>query len=88
MRVGRPAIGLMLAAASILFAAYTMFGSFHPWDDEGYMMITVQHMLDGHPLYGDASVPYGPFYYLIKWMIHGVFRVSLCHDSIRITSMK
>ena len=86
-RLERPAIGLMLAAASILFAAYTMFGGFHSWDDEGYMMITVQHLLDGHPLYGDGSVPYGPVYYLMKWVIHGLFRVSLSHDTIRITSI-
>ena len=87
IRVGRSAIALMLAATSILFASYTMFGGFRPWDDEGYMMTTVQHVLDGHPLYGDASVPYGPFYYSIRWVIHGVLRVPLCNDAVRITSI-
>ena len=64
-----------------------MFGGFRTYDDEGYMMTTVQHVLDGHSLYGDAGVAYGPFYYVIKWVIHGVLQIPLSNDAVRITSL-
>jgi hypothetical protein len=40
-----------------------MFTGFHPYDDEGYFLVTLSDYLSGHPLL-TAYVPlYGPFFY-------------------------
>lgn len=78
---------LALAATGVAYTRFFMFSFFPGWDDEGYMMLTVQQMLSGQPLYADASVPYGPFYYLTRWFLHGLCGVPVDHDSFRATAL-
>src|SRR5262249_59012405 len=56
-------------------------------DDKGYLMLGVRHLLDGHRLYDDIPVFYGPLYYLVSWLLHGPLGVPLTHDAVRVTSV-
>ena len=58
-------------AVTGLVAYLDVFSTFWQYDDEGFMMLTVKHFLDGYPLYNEIWTPYGPFYYLYKWVVHG-----------------
>src|SRR2546428_12151962 len=79
-----PVLALVAATAAALAYAYTFtFSQFVPYDDEGYFTVTGQHLLDGHRLYDDVPVPYGPFFYLSRWLIYGALRVPLVTDAVR-----
>ena len=83
-----PVLALVAATAAALAYAYTFtFSQFVPYDDEGYFTVTVQHLLDGHRLYDDVPVPYGPFFYLSRWLIHGALRVPLVTDAVRLITI-
>jgi hypothetical protein len=80
-----------LASALAVAAAYAFYDQFSlfAWtDDEGFAMMTVRHMLDGHRLYDDVMVFYGPGYNFVKWLLHGpVFGIPLTHDNIRLVGI-
>src|SRR5207247_11231719 len=79
-----PVLALVAATAAALAYAYTFtFSQFVPYDDEGYFTVTVQHLLAGHRLYDDVPVPYGPFFYLSRWLIHGPLRLPLVTVAVR-----
>jgi hypothetical protein len=82
--------GLALAAIAALSAAgayYQIFSTFALYDDEGYLMLSIRHVLDGHRLYDEVQAfAYGPLYYRIGWLIHGPLGVPLTHDAVRITA--
>jgi len=91
--VGRPArwvlfavvqAGLLTLTAPLVY--YRIFGALTPYDDEGFMMMTVQHVLDGHRLYDEVLTAYGPLYYLYKWVLHGPFGLPLSHDVVRLNA--
>jgi hypothetical protein len=49
-------------------------------------MLSVRHVLDGHRLYDEVRVAYGPSYYLEKWLVHGALDVPLTHAAVRSTT--
>src|ERR1051326_3931888 len=88
-RMVRPRVAgvvVVLLAVSSAYAVGTMFSCFAPWDDQGFFMMTVQHQLHGVHLYQDDPVIYGPFYYLERWILHGVLGIPLTHDAVRVVA--
>jgi hypothetical protein len=77
---------LLLLVISICAYLY-IFHGFAANDDEGYMMITVRHLLGGRALYDRVPTVYGPFYYFFEWLLHRLLRVPLTNDATRIVSM-
>jgi hypothetical protein len=65
---------------------YETFSIFQRHDDEGYMMMTVKHMLAGHRLYDEVWTLYGPIYFVYKWLVHGLAGLPLTHDVVRLTA--
>jgi hypothetical protein len=57
------------------------------YDDEGYLMISLQGVLDGKQLYSEIYSQYGPFYYQIYSLVFSVLPGSLTHDSNRMVSL-
>jgi len=51
-------------------AYFLMFSHFGFWDDEGYLMETVRSMLQGHRVYDEIYMLYGPFYSWISVFDH------------------
>ncbi len=81
-------LALVVATAAALAYAYTFtFSQFVPYDDEGYFRASVQHLLDGHRLYDDVQLPYGPFFYLSRWLIYGTLHVPLVTDAVRLITI-
>src|SRR5678815_5364088 len=59
------------------------FAQFQAYDDEGYLLVSVQQYLRGLPLYDQIYTQYGPAYYLWQEFLHGLLRVPLTHDATR-----
>ena len=65
------------------FCFYNQFTIFAPYDDEGFLMISIKKFLDGLPLYEQVYTQYGPFYYTVFWLVHAVFDAPLTHNATR-----
>src|SRR5437762_3836015 len=70
----------IVASGSIAFCR--MYSTFPWYDDDGYLLITLRSFLGGHPLYDETYTNYGPFFYLWRFVIHGL-GVPLTHDATR-----
>ncbi|MCY2987924.1 MAG: hypothetical protein NTY19_08695 [Planctomycetota bacterium] len=74
---------VVVGLAGSVFAAARVFCWFSAYDDEGYMLMAVQRLLDGQSLYGDLKTTYGPLYYVYRWLVFGLGHVPLTHDAVR-----
>ncbi len=89
-RFGIP-IGRILAAALVVaailcgvaFACFSAFICIVPYDDEGVVLLFVQHMLDGHAIYDRVNCLYGPFYMFARWLVFGVLHAPVGNDALR-----
>ena len=66
---------------------FLIFSYFPPYDDEGYLMITVKQTLDGGILYDQVYTQYGPVYYIYRWLLSGVFGLPITHDATRLSTL-
>ena len=64
-----------------------VFAQFQGYDDEGYLLITVQQFLQGSPLYDDVYTQYGPAYYLWQQLLHGLIGIPVTHDATRVITV-
>ena len=80
------AFALMLAAGAAV-AFFQIFSLFKEYDDEGYVMISVQSFLDGHRLYDEVYSQYGPSYYLYQGLFHQITGLPVTHDVVRVTTI-
>src|ERR687892_677774 len=78
---------LAVAAASIPVAYAAMFSLFQPYDDEGYLLISLQGHLEGHALYEEGFSQYGPFYYLFNGALFRLLGLEVTHDSGRMLTL-
>src|SRR6188508_2796963 len=67
----------------IAFAFFWMFRQFQGYDDEGYLMVAVQDLLDGRRMYDQVVMVYGPGYFLYRWLLHGLLGLSVTNDVVR-----
>jgi hypothetical protein len=81
------ALAALLLAATAIYACARLFTQFSEYNDEGWMMISVKHFVDGHVLYDEIFTIYGPLYYMIAWLLHAVAGVPLTPDAIRFVSL-
>jgi hypothetical protein len=87
---GWPLFAVVQAGVLTFTAAwvyYMIFSKFTYYDDEGFMMMTVRHVLDGHRPYDEVITAYGPVYYLYKWFLHAVVGLPLSHDVVRLNAL-
>jgi len=85
-KANRPWVWLSCASILLLVAlAYAFYTTFSQTLglDEGYLMITVQSFLEGHPLYDVVFTQYGPVYYVYEWLLHRALSIPLTHDATR-----
>lgn len=75
---------LPLLALSFLAAYFCLFGSFSEWDDEGYIMLSIDQYVRGHHVpYEEVYSQYGPSFFLFNRVIHGFLGVPITSDSVR-----
>ncbi len=73
---------LLVIAAG--FAGYQqIFSVFAPYDDEGYVMISLVGYLQGEPLYDRTFTQYGPAFYAIHGVFHELSQLPVTHDIVR-----
>lgn len=78
---------VLLAAAGTTYAALWTFSTFQIYDDEGYFLVLVKHLLDGRRMYDDVSTVYGPAYLLYRWVLNGLCALPLDTDGVRLTTL-
>jgi hypothetical protein len=71
----------VLTAGACIY--YRMFTGFSRWDDDGYLLIGIRSLLNGHRLYDDVYSQYGPFYYLAYGAAYSLLGQPVSHDAQR-----
>jgi hypothetical protein len=60
-----------------------LFTTWAPYDDEGYVLVTLQHHASGLRLYDDIFTQYGPGFYGIEAMLRAIVPHALTSDNQR-----
>lgn len=64
-----------------------MFSHFGGNDDEGYVLISLRHFLDGHALYSEINTQYGPFFYAVFGTLFKLTGVTVATGSGRLLQL-
>lgn len=64
-----------------------VFTLFPPYDDEGYLMMTVKQFLAGRILYDEIYTQYGAVYYFYKWLLYFPLNIPVTHNITRLTTL-
>jgi hypothetical protein len=86
----RPLTVALFAAVTlwcVYYAVVRSFTAFAEYDDEGYMIVTIRHFLEGHALYDEIYSQYGPFYYLLTGSLFGATTAPVTSETIRIATV-
>jgi hypothetical protein len=78
---------LSVSVATTYYAFFVMFGWFSPYDDEGYLLISLKGYLSGASIYDQVFTQYGPLF-LTLW--GGVFRLiglEVTHEASRLITL-
>ena len=84
---------MLLAASCAVFAAAAfaaherLYSTFMEYDDEGYVLLTLQTYLAGQPLYDKTYSQYGPAFYIVESGLRGLTGLPLTHDATRLKSL-
>ena len=76
-----------LISLAAWFALAQCFTTMPMYDDESYVMLTMQTFFAGHPLYQDTYSQYGPAFYFLQTPIHDWFNVPITHDIVRVKTV-
>ena len=81
--------GQRLLIAGLLVVTGTLgylrlYTSFAPYDDEGYVMVSLQSFIDGKPLYDATYSQYGPGYFFLNSWFHRLTGLPISHDTARL----
>lgn len=75
---------LIAVSALAIFTAFQyLFSTFVGYDDEGYILLSLQSYLSGHPLYDETYSQYGPVFYQIFGAINAFLEVPLTNTFAR-----
>lgn len=69
-----------LVSTAVTYAYCKVFSEFRSYDDQGYLMISLEGFLKGHALYDGVYTQYGPFYYFYQWLVHTLSGQLVSHD--------
>lgn len=87
-RSGLFIVGIILLFCLGGYAGYqTLFSTFASYDDEGYVMISLQSVVNGNALYDETYSQYGPAFFQLKSAIHWVTGQSISHDVVRFQTL-
>jgi hypothetical protein len=81
--------GIALAAflVVLLFAQYALATVFNTYDDEGYMLLSLDHYLQRSHLYTETFSQYGPFYFYVQTAFFRLLQLPVSHDSGRLVAL-
>jgi len=78
-------VGIVFVAfgVGLVFARDYLATTFHPYDDEGYMLLSLKHYLAGEHLYTEVASQYGPFYLFAQATLFRLLSLPVNHDAGR-----
>jgi len=74
---------LIFVAVGGFFGYQQLFSTFASYDDEGYVMLSLQNVMEGRPLYDETYSQYGPAFFQIQGFLHDIFDLEISHDVVR-----
>ena len=75
------------AGVALAFLTHQVFDNYKIYDDEGLMLLSLDHYLRGGGLYTKTYTQYGPFYFYVQQFLHWLFRIPVNHDGGRILTL-
>ena len=84
---GWAAAWLIAAVIAVGYVYYSIFSLFQPYDDEGYVLISLRSFFEGKPLYDQVYSSFQPGFYVVHWLLFKCCGVPLSHDSIRLLTL-
>lgn len=82
-KILRVSIAISACLVALRIGYYLLGVGFHDYDDEGYMLISLKHYIEGGHLYTQVFSEYGPvFFYVESWLFH-LFHHGVTHDAGR-----
>jgi hypothetical protein len=74
-------------AAGLAIGFWIFFSRFRVHDDESTFLVWDRLLLQGHALYDEVWSFYGPFPFLVHWLLHGPLGAPLTHEVYRLGSL-
>ena len=81
------AVAMLLALVGALFATVPLLTNFEPYDDEGYMLLSLAHYINEGHLYTQTHSLYGPFYYYAQGVFFQLLHLPLNHETGRLVTL-
>ncbi|MGH2685826.1 MAG: hypothetical protein ACRDJP_10220, partial [Actinomycetota bacterium] len=64
-----------------------IFSRWYPYDDEGYLLVSLRSHMSGDALYDDVFSQYGPFYYQLMGLVFRLAGALPTHDGGRLLTL-
>jgi len=72
---------------AVSFGQYNLATIFQVYDDEGYVLLSLDHYLAGGHLYTEVFSQYGPFYFYFQAALFRLLGLSVNHDAGRLVTL-
>jgi hypothetical protein len=72
---------------ALFFGRYVLSTTFHSFDDEGYLLLSLDHYLAGGHLYTQVYSQYGPFYFFAEEAFFRLLWLPVNHDAGRLVTL-
>ena len=76
-----------VALLCLTFAVHCLRVHLAPYDDEGYMMSSLQSYLHGARLYTQTYTQYGPFFFFAQELFFRLAHLQVTHDTNRLVTL-
>jgi hypothetical protein len=78
---------IIAVSALAVFGFFSIFNTYLWYDDEGYILISLKGVLEGHALYTEVYTQYGPVFYQFFAALYSWFPIELNHSNNRIVTL-
>ena len=83
----RAGIALAAVLAGVCYARHMLGIVYRPYDDEGYLLLAIDHYLKGGRLFTDVFSQYGPFYFYAQGALLRLLHLPVNHDAGRLVTL-
>ena len=83
------AVAAWLLLTPVLFYVgfQQVFSTHADYDDEGYVMLSLASVMQGHALYDETYTQYGPFFFASQSLLHNATGLPVTHDVVRVKTL-
>jgi hypothetical protein len=83
----RAVIAMAAVLAGFCYARHVLGMVYRPYDDEGYLLLAIDHYLKGGPLFTEVFSQYGPFYFYAQGALLRLLHLPVNHDTGRLVTL-